>query len=114
VESYFREVDWEADEMSVNRDYILNAISGSNGEIRIQGVRYGEGWYCLLILQEQFPAVDDTWYDLICGDNDYFEAEKTFKYAENVNGDVFLRRGDTIEAAIDAAFEAAAERIDKH
>ena len=58
---------------------LLATIEANNGEIRIMANRYGGGWNCVIALCEQPESFWEKWEDLVCGDNDFFEASEFFK-----------------------------------
>lgn len=61
---------------------LWDSIEAMNGEIRLQAVRYGRGWYCLIVTYDVDECgVWERWEDLIGGDIEWAEAERYFKSA---------------------------------
>lgn len=89
---------------------LYKCIDAGNGEIRIQAVRYGRGWYCLVAVIEVDDNVWDKFDDLVGGDNDYFEAKDFFK--SEIEGLYVLSISDSPEDAMKAATTKAAELLD--
>lgn len=83
---------------------ILQRVDSCNGEIRMQACRYGIGWMCVVLLTELDSEEDDLifnemFYDMIAGDNDYFEARDYFE----ANEKTILAYGETPALALASA-----------
>lgn len=89
---------------------LYECIDSGNGEIRIQAIRYGQGWYCLVAVVEVDDLVWEMFEDLVGGDNDYFAARDFFK--AECNGNYVLCEGYTPEMAMKIATNAAASLLD--
>lgn len=86
-------------------------IDNNNGEIRIQSVRYvryGGGWYCLVVTFDTDDEAFERFESLVGGDMEAFEAEEYFK---NAPTGIYLATGDTPEAAMESAFKKAAAAL---
>ena len=89
---------------------LYRCIDACNGEIRIQAVRYGRGWYCLVSVIE---ADDDVWEkfdDLVGGDPEYFAARDFF--SAETDGNHILAIDSTPEKAMIRATTRAAELLE--
>jgi len=89
---------------------LYDCIDNCNGGIRIQAVRYGRGWYCLVAVIE---VEDEVWImfdDLVGGDNDYFSARDFFK--KECDGNYVLCEGETPEVAMKVATKLAASLLE--
>ena len=86
-----------------------DCIHACNGEIRLQAVRYGIGWYCLILTTEAYDnEVFERFEDLICGDNDYFNARDYFQ--EKI--EYTLEIGETPSIALNKAEIEAAQKLE--
>lgn len=93
---------------------LFNRINCANGEIRTMAARYeGPGWYCLLTLVEQPDEFWERWEDLVCGDNDFFEARQYFKEKKEVYGDFVLVVDTMPTTALDSAIKEACKLLEK-
>jgi len=88
---------------------LYRCMEACNGEIRLQAVRYGGGWYCLVATVEQYDAVWERFDDLVCGDNDYSEARNFFE--TEADNSCVLCEGETPELAMEAATTKAADML---
>lgn len=61
------------------RDPTADRMAACNGEIRIMPARYGWTWLVIVTMVEQDERFWEYWDDLVCGDNDYFDARTFFE-----------------------------------
>ena len=85
-------------------------MGACNGEIRIQAVRYGSGFMCLISIIEQEDAFWEHFTDMICGDNDYFDAREILESRDMQKENSFtFAYGDTPQQAFENAHKIALE-----
>ncbi len=89
----------------IEHNKVYSHINFCNGEIRLQAVRYDSGWYCLIVLEEQYDdLVFEAWDDLLAGDNDYFKGRDFLQDHQRV---IFIQNADTPQEALRQALAKA-------
>ncbi len=97
-------------EFASPQDRLLHTIEACNGEIRIMASRYSHpDWYCLLAIVEQPDELWERWEDLVCGDNDFFEAITFFK--NSTSNDFVFVQGSDPASVMSSAIDKAADKL---
>ena len=93
--------------MAVEENTMWEYMDFCNGEIRVMAGRYGGGWLAAgcAVIEWDF---DEKWEDLVCGDNDYFDARDFFEKHEDV---VLIECAASPREAFDACVAKLAESI---
>ena len=104
--------------MTDKHERLLRFIDNYNGSIHIKASRYGGGWMCLLMMEEDYDdALFGVFDDMTAGDPEMIRAREYLMSKENQRHRmfVFVDHRDNPHEAMSHAFELAIEVCDiKH